>query len=163
LTFEVTNHLNFFPPYDGISPYFSPRHIVERRNLDYVKHCSIPMFTYVQATEDRPATKNTIVQSRTLDALYLRPSQGTQPGHEVLHLGTMRQITQSHVIPFLPMTPSVISAVETAAKVDVVKKTVIRSKHGQIFYDCSWIAAGVDYTNNFNDDDVYAESDYERC
>jgi hypothetical protein len=37
---------------------------------------------------------------------------------------------------------------------------VIRSKHGQIFYDSSWIA-GVDYTNNFNDDDIYADSDYD--
>jgi hypothetical protein len=58
------------------------------------------------------------------------------------------------------MTPSVISAIETAAKADVVKKTAIRSKHGQIFYDSSWIA-GVDYTNNFNDDNVYADSDYD--
>jgi hypothetical protein len=57
------------------------------------------------------------------------------------------------------MTPSVISAVDTAAKADVVKKTVIRSKHSQIFYDSSWIAGG-EYTNNFNDDDVYADSDY---
>jgi hypothetical protein len=38
--------------------------------------------------------------------------------------------------------------------------TVIRSKHGQIFYDSSWIA-GVLYTNNFNDDDIYADSDYD--
>jgi hypothetical protein len=58
------------------------------------------------------------------------------------------------------MTPSVISAIGTAAKADVVKKTVIRSKHGQIFYTSSWIA-GVDYTNIFNDDDVYGDSDYD--
>jgi hypothetical protein len=57
------------------------------------------------------------------------------------------------------MTPYVISVVETAAKAEdvLVKKTVIRSKHHQIFYDSSWIA-GVDYdTNNFNDDNVYAD------
>ena len=158
LAVEVTNHLNFFPPRGGISDYYSPRQIIEKRNLDYRRQCAIPMFTYVEATDDR-AVKNDMKQ-RTISALYIRPKVTSSGGFEVLSLSTFQTFSRAHVTP-LPMTPSVIHAVEMAAKADNVNKTVIRSKHGIIFYDSSQIA-GVDYITSPEDyDDVYADEDYE--
>ena len=49
LAMECTKKLNYFPPKNGLSPYFSPHIIVDNEPIDYKKHCSIPFGTYVQA------------------------------------------------------------------------------------------------------------------
>ena len=49
LTMECTKKLNFFPPKDGISKFYSPRMIMHQEQLDYSKHCAVPFGAYVQA------------------------------------------------------------------------------------------------------------------
>jgi hypothetical protein len=71
----------------------------------------------------------------------------------------MQVITHTYVTP-VPMSPSVISAVEHAAKKDNMLAIVFRTKHNVILYDSSWIA-GADYTHETNDDDIYNDPDYE--
>ena len=66
--------------------------ILNQMNLDYNKHCFIPFGTYVQANhETNPTNTNA---PRTLDAIYLHPTDNIQGGHELMDLNSGRIITQ---------------------------------------------------------------------
>ena len=160
LASESANKLNFFPPADGISKYFSPREIMSHQRLDYKKHCSIPQFSYVQAHEDT-YPKNS-QKARTLDCIYLRPADSMQGGHVLYHMVT-KSVIRRPKVTVIPITTSVIEAVERLAKADGMTGLVLNSKDGTKFYDSSWIA-GVEYTQNENEqyDDVFEDSDYEQ-
>ena len=155
LAMESTNKLNFFPPKGGVSSYYSPRMILTNSALDYQKHCSIPFGTYVQAhTETNPT--NTMA-ARALDCIYLRPLYNQQGGHEVLDLSTKRVITRRKVTP-IPITPSIITAVESIAQQEGMTGIKVRTHTGHTLYDSSWIT-GVDYDED--EDDMDYETDDE--
>jgi hypothetical protein len=154
---ESAEKLIFSPARHGISKYYSPREILHRRKLDYVKHCLIPQFSYVQA-HDEPTPLNA-PNARTLDCLYVRPILNDQGGHKLFHLGTKTMITRRKVT-VVPMTASVIEHVERLAKADGMTGLVIHNRDGTKFYDSSWIA-GVNHTDDEGYDDVYEDSDYE--
>jgi len=157
LVIEAARKLNYFPPKGGISQYYSPREIIHRVKLDYARHCAVSQYAYVQA-HDEPSPSNTLAQ-RTLDSLYVRPSDNTQEGHVLINLTTRSIITRRKITP-VPMPDHVISAVEAWAKEDGLDKLTINHKSGHIIYDSSWIA-GVDYTHETLEDDVFNDSDYE--
>jgi hypothetical protein len=75
------SQLNLFPAKEGISPYYSPRTILGLPTLDYVKHCTVPFGAYVQANHDTNQTNSN--SSQTIDAIYLRPVNNMQGGHEL--------------------------------------------------------------------------------
>ena len=154
----TADKLNFFPPADGISQYYSPREIMSRQRLDYDKHCRIPQFSYVQAFEDTHPKNSQ--KARTLDCIYLRPAFSLQGGHVLYHLAT-KSIIRRPKVTVIPITPSVIEAVERLAKADKMTGLVLHSKDGTKLYDSTWIA-GVDYTESENDfyDDIYEDPDY---
>ena len=80
LAMECTKKLNYFPPKNGLSPYFSPHSIVNGTPMDYMKHCGIPFGTYCQA-QDENIPKNSQLP-RTIDTVYLRPIYNMQGGHQ---------------------------------------------------------------------------------
>ena len=155
LVMEAARKLNFFPPKGGVSKYFSPREIVVQQKLDYSKHCSIPIFSYVQA-HDEPNPLNT-PDPRTLNCIYLRPTDTAQGGHEVFDLMTGAAITR-RMCTVIPITQAVIDTVNAFAKRDGMDKLRVTTKTGQVLWDSSW-TAGVDYEvvdeddNNDEDDD----------
>ena len=157
---ESANKLNFFPPADGISKYYSPREILSHQRLDYAKHCSIPQFSYVEADEDTKPKNSQ--KARTLACIYLRPAYSLQGGHVLYHLAT-KSVIKRPKCRVIPVTNPVIEAVERLAKADGMTGLVLHSRDGTKLYDSSWIA-GVDYTeSDENDvyDDIYEDSDYE--
>jgi hypothetical protein len=92
LAMVCTHQLNLFPAKGGISPYLSPHVLVGGRNVDYDKHCQVPFGAYVQANnENKPTNTNA---PRTLDAIYLRPAQNIQGGHELMDLNSGALITR---------------------------------------------------------------------
>ncbi|KAG7342126.1 hypothetical protein IV203_007218 [Nitzschia inconspicua] len=97
--------------------------------------------------------------ARSLDCIYLRPVNNLQGGHVLYHFGTKGIITRRKV-KVIPITASVIEAVERLAKAGGIKSLVLHNKDGTIFYDSSWIA-GVDHTENDDYDNIYEDSDYE--
>ena len=102
LAMECTNKLNLFPVKGGISDYFSPRAILNQRGLDYEKECKIPFGTYVQANNDNlPSNTNA---PRTLDAIYPRPTQSLQNGHELMDLNTGKLITRAKAVSYTHLT-----------------------------------------------------------
>ena len=87
-----------------------------------------------------------------------------QGGHVLYHLVT-KSVIRRPKVTVIPITTSVIEAVERLAKADGMTGLVLHSKNGTKFYDSSWIA-GVEYTQNENEneeyDDIYEDSDYEQ-
>ncbi|MGC9176786.1 MAG: hypothetical protein ACP5F1_06910, partial [Thermoplasmata archaeon] len=109
LAMVSTKQLNLLPAKGGVSPYLSPHVILGGRNWDFNKHCQIPFGAYVQAYQEN-APKNTN-NPRTIDAIYLRPTNNIQGGHELMDLNSGRVITRPRVWE-IPVTPVVIRAVE---------------------------------------------------
>ena len=58
LVMETAAKLNYFPTKGGCSNYFSPWEILHHVKLDYKKHCSMPLLSYVLA-HNEPTLINT--------------------------------------------------------------------------------------------------------
>ena len=58
MVMETTVKLNYFPAKGGCLNYFSPREILHHVKLDYKKHCSVPLLSYI-LTHDEPTPTNT--------------------------------------------------------------------------------------------------------
>ena len=113
LAMVVTKQLNMFPDKGGVSAYLSPHVFMGGQDLDYNKHCQIPFGAYVQgAQENNPTNTNA---PRTIDAIYLRPLNNIQGGHELMNLSTGKVITRRKVVE-LPVTDLIIKTVEGMAE-----------------------------------------------
>ena len=143
---------NFFPAKNGISKYFSPRQIVHKETLDYKRHCLYSIGQYVQAHEDRNPKHGQ--EPRTLDCIYLEP---TTQGHDVYDIHTQRVINRAHVTP-MPVTPTIIQAVEAIAEAEGQKGLRIKTRRGGTLYDSSW-TAGVEFDEDEDESDYEYDSD----
>jgi hypothetical protein len=135
------NKLNLFPVNGGVSKYYSPRMILNQTNLDYTKHCVVPFGAYIQANHESTKTSSNV--TRTLDAIYLRPAQNQQGGHELMDLNS-GQLISRNIVHEIPVTDVVIKAVENMAYQQGFKSLKFKNRHGIIYHDADWIA-GVDY------------------
>jgi hypothetical protein len=157
LAMICTQQLNYFPVKGGISPYYSPHVILTGKAIDYNKHCQIPFGAYVQANnEPNPTNTNA---PRTIDCIYLRPFPNIQGGHELMDLKTGRVITRRRVTE-IPVTELVIQAVENMAHEQGLTTLKITGRHTSSLYPADWIA-GVDYTENGNQDEDYIDDEEE--
>jgi hypothetical protein len=158
LAMVCAQQLNFFPAKGGVSPYYSPHVLLGGRDLDYNKHCQVPFGAYVQAVqENNPKNTNA---PRTIEAIYLRPSNNIQGGHELMDLNSGRVITRPRVWE-LPVTSLVIKAVEAMAEEQGIKSLKLQNRRKSEFYPADWIA-GVDYEverDDENNDEVQNEND----
>jgi hypothetical protein len=161
LVMESTKKLNFFPNRHGVSKHYSPRMILHQENLDYNRHCQFVLGEYVQA-HDEPSPSNTNAP-RTLDCIYLRPTDNAQGGHELLHLQTNKVVKRRNLTPAV-VTPSIVKMVHQLAVLDKMPAGLkIQSRTDQVLFDSAWIA-GVDYDEDLFDDedfDTNSESDDE--
>ena len=141
--------------------------IMSQRNWDYNKHCQVGFGAYIQANENNEPT-NTL-KGRTIDAIYLRPTDNIQGGHELMNLATGQVITHDWVSE-RPVTDLVIKAVETMAIEQGIKTLKITGRNKIALFPADWIA-GVDYEeapqleDETDDDEDYTddgdEEDYE--
>ena len=154
LVSEMARKLNYFPNKHGISQHYSPRQIVHRRGLNYKHHCQYAFGSYVQAHTE-PKTTNTPAP-RTMDAIYLRPIDN---GHEVYNLATGQVVIRRNLTA-LPITPTVIAAVNAQAAKDKQQGLRIKTRSGHIIYDSSW-TAGVDYEEGTESDEEDSDYEYE--
>ena len=91
MVMETAAKLNYFPTKGGCSNYCSPREILHHVKLDYKKHCSVPLLSYVLA-HDEPTLTNTVCTC-ALDCLFLHTIQTKQGGYECYHIPTHQVIT----------------------------------------------------------------------
>ena len=159
LSMECTSKLNIFPAKGGISPYYSPRILLNQRTLDYKKECQVPFGAYVQA-HNQPTYTNSNAPC-TLDAIYLRPAQNMQGGHELMDLTLGLVITCANVNE-IPVTYLVIKAVEKMGYDQGFPTTVMKftNRQGQIYLDNDWIA-GVDYDEYEDEENLEDPEDEE--
>jgi hypothetical protein len=143
------SQLNLFLAKGGISPYYSPRTILGLPTLDYAKHCMVPFGAYMQANHETNQTNSNA--SRTLDAIYLRPVNSMQGGHEQYDLNSGRVITRARVTQ-IPITDMVIKAIECIADNQGFKSLKFKNQKGAIFHNADWIA-GVDSDENIQQED----------
>ena len=154
LVYECIRKLNYFPVKGGVSTYYSPRMIIHNTTLDYHKHCQVSFGQYVHVNND-PNPTNTM-EARTLDAIYLSPTESMQGGHYVLDLRTGRVITRRRVTA-IPITESVIHLVEAQATKDKIT-TLKFTNRNRLDLDRVSTIAGVEYRDDNAPED---ESDEE--
>jgi hypothetical protein len=158
LVMEAARKMNYFPARYGISKHYSPRMIVHKENIDYERHCRYAIGDYVLAP-DEPIQLNTNAP-RMIDCIYLRPTAGTQGGHELLHLQTNKVITRPRVTP-VPITPNIIAQVHAIAETDGMPKGLkIKNRTNRVLFDTTW-SAGVDYDEAFDDEDYDQDEEEE--
>jgi hypothetical protein len=162
LAMVSTQQLNLFPAKGGVSAYLSPHTLMTGRNLNYDKQCQVPFGAYIQANQENDPT-NTLAP-RTIDAIYLRPMNNLQGGHEIMNLRTGLMITQN-TIHERPLADLVIRAVETMATEQGIKTLKLTGRNKTHLFPANWIA-GVDYEdeyeenkneNNEENDETYTE------
>ena len=68
MVMETAAKLNCFPAKGGCSNYFSPRDILHHVKLNYKKHCSMPLLSYI-LTHNEPTLTNT-AWAHALDCLF---------------------------------------------------------------------------------------------
>ena len=144
---DCAHKTNFFPVKAGLSRYYSPWTLVERKQLDYNLHLSHSSGEYVQAPQE---TTNTPAP-RMLDCIYLSPAYNTQGGHILFDLHTKSLIVRHYVIS-IPIPPSIIDLVNDMGKADGMTHTEFWTKHKKLIWDSSLIA-GVDY-EPYNEEEV---------
>jgi hypothetical protein len=81
--------------------------------------------------------------TRTLDAIYLRPTQNQQGGHKLMDLNS-GQLISRNIVHEIPVTDIVIKAIENMANQQGFKSLKFKNRNGVIYHDADWIA-GVDY------------------
>ena len=156
---DCTSKLNIFHAKGGISPYYSPRILLNQRTLDYKKECQVPFGAYVQA-HNQPTYTNSNAPC-TLDAIYLRPAQNIQGGHELMDLTSGLVITRANVTE-IPGTDLVIKAVEKMEYDQGFPTTGMKftNRQGQTYLDNDGIA-GVDYDEYEEEEDPEDPEDEE--
>src|SRR5210317_2447743 len=88
---HVTKVTNFYPAKGGISRHYSPHMIVKRKPVDFGKECVAEIGSYVQGFGH--ATNNS-QRTRTIDGIYLGPTESIQGGHYLLDLNTKKPVTR---------------------------------------------------------------------
>ena len=91
MVMETAARLNYFPTKGGYTNYFSLREILHHVKLNYKKHCSMPLLSYV-LTHDEPTLTNTVC-THALDCLFLHKIQTKQGGYKCYHIPTHQVIT----------------------------------------------------------------------
>ena len=91
MVMETAAKLNYFPTKGGCSHYFSQREILQHVKLNYKKHCSMPLLSYV-LTHDEPTLINTVC-AHALDCLFLCAIQTKRGGYECYHISSCQVIT----------------------------------------------------------------------
>jgi hypothetical protein len=115
LIYSSTLWINAFSPKGGVSSTLSPRNVMTGIQFDYQKHCRLQFGSYVQAHQE-PSPTNT-QEARTVEAIYLGPTDNIQGSYKFLNLRTGKRITRRRWTQ-LPMPQEVIDCVNQLGKAD---------------------------------------------
>jgi hypothetical protein len=113
---QSVRQLNYFPAKGGVSAYFSPFAIINKKAVDAKTELKYATGSYVQAYDSTDNTNATY----TIDCIYLSPSDSKQGGHNLMNIRTGRLVHRTQ-FDVLPVTQLVIDAVEHLAYTEGVK------------------------------------------
>ena len=100
-----TRQLNFYPTKNGVLLYYSPYMLLNKRNLQYDKHCTYTFGSYVQAAEENRIKNDN--KPRTVDGIYLEPNMSPSGGHWIMNIVTGAKMHKARVLK-IPITDFVI-------------------------------------------------------
>ena len=127
--------LIFFPAKNGVSPYFSPHMIMNKRNIDYKKHCQFAFGEFLQAYQEKQIKNNN--SPRTVDCIYLTPVLSDGGGHMVMNIATGAAMYKSRVWT-VPITETMIRAVESLAESQGYKSLKLQGKNKTRLLPSDW-------------------------
>ena len=125
-----TRSQNFFVKKKGISRYFCPNHIINRKTICFDKELKFSFGDYGESSHvNKPQSNDN--RGRTLSCIYLRPSLSLQGGHDLLDLQTNRVITRPK-FEKCKMTEAVIARVEQIAASEGIKSLKFYNRKRQV-------------------------------
>ena len=146
-----------FPAKGGI-PNVSPWTLMTGIKLDYIKHCRLPLGSYVQV-HDKPSPTNS-PKARTVGAITLGPTGNLQGGYKFLNLRTGKKITRRNWT-HLPMPSEVIERVNKIGFAQVQPKLLIfQDRHGHENSDPDSYFQPIDHEIEGVVDDEHIEDNY---
>ena len=156
-----TRQLNFYPAKNGVSPYYSPYMLLQKRNLQYDKHCTYTFGSYVQAAEENRIKNDN--KPRTVDGIYLEPNMSPSGGHWIMNIVTGAKMHKARVWE-VPITESVIPAVESLAESQGYKSLKLQGKNKTRLLPGDWdeedeYIYNDDYDDEDKDEDAEDEED----
>ena len=104
--------LNCFPHKNGIHPTLSPRTIITGSTIDYNKHCTLQVGSYVQVHNPH----NNSLMPGTTGAIALQPSSNAQGRYCFMSLMSSKRLIR-YTWTVLPMPSKVIATVHQLAAV----------------------------------------------
>jgi len=114
LAMHVARTFNWLPVKGGVSKYYSPHMIINRRSLEWKRDFQKEFGSYVKPHKTYNPKNNN--KPRALNGIYLGPVQDNdQGGSMIIDLSTGREITRSQVDEVV-MTELVIKQVERMAE-----------------------------------------------
>ena len=150
MVMETAVKLNNYPTKGGCLNYFRPREILHHVKLNYKKHCSMPLLSYV-LTHNEPTLTNT-AHAHALDCLFLHAIHTKQGGYECYHIPAHQVITQPYVT-VIPATPAIIVTIDALSKSNGTQNLKITNLHRHLLFDSTdpAVLAGVDNDDDDND------------
>ena len=98
LVYFVVLWLNAFPSKKCVSDNISPREIVSRKKINFIKHCKALFGSYVEASEDADITNE--MKPRTCECIALGPTGNRQGSQKVLCLRTGKVLTRWWIVEY---------------------------------------------------------------
>ena len=108
---------------------------MSHRQLNYDKDLSKEYGMFVQANQENNPTNTNV--ARMIKAVYLRPLDNVQEGHELTNVDPRKVITRRKMTEILS-AELMIKAVEELAKRDKVKSLKFENKTGVSFPDINF-------------------------
>ena len=100
--------------------------LMNKRNIDYNRHCKYAFGAYVQAYQENTIKNDN--KPRTIDCIYLELEMNDSGGHIVMNLVTSQKVTKPHVWE-MPIAKTMIQAVESLAKLQGYKTLKLTGKN----------------------------------
>ena len=131
----ATRQLNFFPAKNGVSPYYSPHMLMNKKNINYKRHCAFTCGEYVQAHQEDTIKNDN--KPRTINCIYLEPRFNASSGHYVMNIATSARMHKKRVWS-VPITQTVINAVKSLAESQGYKSLKLLGKNKTRLLPSDW-------------------------
>jgi hypothetical protein len=127
--------MNPFPVKLGISQMFLPQELLVQWQLDYKKHCRVPLGTYCEI-HDEPVPTNTMVW-RTHKGIALGPTGNLQGSVKIYCINTGRVLKCQSFTP-MPMHDQVIKRINAISEKEGQGRAFRFLNRRQELYEWCW-------------------------
>ena len=132
MVMETAAKLKYFPTKGGCLNYFSPRESLYHVKLDYKKHCSVPLLSYILTHNEPTLTQHYLCTCIGLSSLHAMHTK--QDRYECCHIPTRQVITQPY-ITVIPTTPTIIATIDALGKSNGIQNLMVTDLDRHLLFD----------------------------